>query len=78
MGLFGVAAFIYAALSGWALYLAVNVPAPHRDPKLVARLVVGLVATCVVGTALTWFGWRLARRADMSDPDDPRKPMMRF
>ncbi len=78
LGLFGVAAFVYAALSSWALYLALNVPAPHHDSQLVRLLLARMIIACVTGVALIWFGWRLACRADMSDPADPQKPIMRL
>jgi uncharacterized membrane protein len=73
---FGLAAWIYAALAGWALHLAASVPPAQRNSRLIAFLWVTVAVSFVVGALLLWLSWRLARVADMSNPDKP--PMVRF
>ena len=78
IGAFGLCAWIIAGLCGWALYLASRLPPERRDSHLVAMLWVGAASSIVVGSLLVWVGWRLAQRADMSDPFDPDRPKIRW
>jgi uncharacterized membrane protein len=78
VALFGFAALVYAALSGWALVLAIQVSNSQRNHSLIERLALNLAISLGIGVLLVWLGWRIARRADMSDPQDPKKPMIRF
>ena len=78
LGLCGLAAWIYAGFSAWGLYLALSVSPEHRDPRMIRFLWLSVAIGFIGGAALLSLGWRLALRVDMSDPDNPRKPMIRF
>ena len=78
VGLLGVGAWIYAGLCAWALHLASKLPAGQVDAHLVQHLWLKLVVGLVIGILLLRLGWRMAMAADMSDPKNPRRPMIRF
>jgi hypothetical protein len=76
--LFGVAAWIYAGFTLWAIHLAGLLPEGERDPALVVKLWGKFVVAFSLGVVLMRAGWRMALKADMSDPGNPQKPMLRF
>ncbi|MES2705040.1 MAG: hypothetical protein V4726_00410 [Verrucomicrobiota bacterium] len=80
LGFLGLLAWIYAGLCGRALYLAGNLPAAEavKNEALVRDLQVRGGVAFIVGALMVWVGWRLSLTADMSDPGNPRKPMLRF
>ena len=78
IALFGCGAYLYAGMCGYGLWLTFSLADRHQQAALIRSLVVHGVIAVVIGTALLLIGWKLALGADMSDPDNPRKPMIRF
>jgi hypothetical protein len=52
--------------------------AEERAPWLISSLWLKLCIASVLGILLLGVGWRMAMVADMSDPDNPRRPKIRF
>ncbi|MDB6135625.1 MAG: hypothetical protein JWM59_3868 [Verrucomicrobiales bacterium] len=80
LGLFGLFAWVYAGLCGRAIYLAGRLPAAEaaQEADTVKWLWIQGAAALVTGTVMLVCGWRLALRADMSDPENQRKALIRF
>lgn len=81
LGLFGLFAWVYAGLCGRAIYLAGGLPPAEaaQEADTVKWLWIQGTAALVTGAVMLVCGWRLALRADMSDPaDNQRKPLIRF
>ena len=80
LGFFGLLAWAYAGLCGGALYLAGKLPAAEaaKNEALVQELWIHGMVALTAGALLLWYGWRVSLRADMSDPGNRGKPMIRF
>ena len=78
VGLFGLLAYLYAGLCAFGVWQALPLQTQTPDwPSVRSLLVQGSVAV-VVGTVLLRVGWKMALKADMSNPNDPGKPVIRF
>ncbi|MDA7881550.1 hypothetical protein N9A94_04530 [Akkermansiaceae bacterium] len=78
LGLLGLASLIFGGICIWGLFVAVDVPPSKSDPELIMKLAFGSAIGVSLGIFIIRWGWRLAIRSDMSDPDDQDKPLMRF
>jgi hypothetical protein len=76
--LFGFAAWAYAGLCCVAIRLEHRLPVAKQDPHFVWSWGVHGALAFAAGAAMIWLGIRWAMKADMSDPDDPTKPKIRF
>jgi hypothetical protein len=78
---FGIIAWIYAGICFVAIHAASHLP-PAQDPKLRSHALSQLWASGIIaflaGAAMIWFGIRWAMASDMSDPDHPNKPKVRW
>ncbi len=78
LGLFGCACYLYAAMCGYGFWRVLSLPEIERQNSLVQSLGIRAVVAVIIGSVLLRIGWKMALVADMSDKDNPRKPMIRF
>lgn len=78
IGLVGIALVGYAIASGWVCYLTIQSAEIVKKGSLLRFYGISCGVSLVGGLWLLRLGWRWALEADMSDPDDPDKPVMRF
>ncbi len=78
IGMVGIAAILGGVLCIFGFFAALDAP-PDRPP-IIEAWKFGLAAflSIAFGLWIIRLGWRLALKADMTDPDDPNKPTMRF
>lgn len=77
IGLVGIALVGYAITSGWVCYLTVQSAEIVEKGSLLRFYGISCGVSLVGGLWLLRLGWRMALDSDMSDPDDPDKPIMR-
>ena len=78
IGLFGIALVGYAIFCGWIFY-RISSAAELTDKGGLLRFYGALcVVSLLLGLWLLRLGRRWALKSDVSDPDDPDKPVMRF
>ena len=78
IGLAGIALAGYAIASGWVCYLTVQSAEIVEKGSLLRFYGISCAVSLVGGLWLLRLGWSMALDSDMSDPDDPDKPIMRF
>ncbi len=78
IGLMGIALVGYAIVCGWVCYLSIQSTEIAEKGRLLRFYGISCGVSLVVGLWLLRLGWRWALKSDMSDPDDPDKPVMRF
>jgi|HubBroStandDraft_1064217.scaffolds.fasta_scaffold270363_3 hypothetical protein len=76
--LFGLAAWVYTGLCCVVIHMEHHLPVAKQDSHVIRTWEIHGVLSFVAGLLMLWFGLRWAVRADMSDPDDPTKPKVRF
>lgn len=78
IGLVGMALLGYAIACGWVCYQVIKSTELVEKGSLLRFYGISGVASLSGGLWLLRLGWRWALEADMSDPDDPGKPTLRF
>jgi hypothetical protein len=78
IGLFGCGALIYSIICGYGIWFAFTATDSDDHSTVILHLTIHGLIAILAGLVLIRTGWRLALRADMSDPDDPNRPKMRF
>jgi len=78
IGLVGVALVGYGIVCGWVCFLTVQSTEVVEKGTLLRFYGVSCAVSLVGGLWLLREGWRMALDSDMSDPDDPDKPSVRF
>jgi len=78
VGLLALASFIFSGIGIWGLIVAWNTPDKNRPEDLVTTLILIAIFGSLFGIILLWLGWKMALSAHMKDPDDRKKPMVRF
>ena len=78
IGLVGIALVFYAIVCGWVCYLGIQSTEVVEKWSLLRFYGISSGVSLVGGLWLLRLGWRWALKSDMSDPDDPDKPVMRF
>ncbi len=78
IGLVGIALDGYAIFCGWIFYLITQATNLTGKESLLRFYGTLCVVSLVAGLWLLRLGWGWALQSDMSVPDDPDKPVMRF
>ena len=78
LGLLGFALIGYALACGWVCYRAIQSTEIVQKGSLLRFYGISCGVSLVGGLWLLRLGWRMALDSDMSDPDDPDKPSLRF
>lgn len=78
IGLFGIALVGYGMVCGWICYLGTQSAEIVEKGSLLRFYGISCGVSLVGGLWLLRAGWRLALESDMSEPDDPDKPVMRL
>ena len=77
VGLFGVFSWVYTGLCFYILLNRESIEDPQEQAEMVQKFLTHAVISFFLGLGLLYAGYRLALRADMSDPGNPNKPILR-
>ena len=78
IGLVGIALVGYGVVCGWVCYLGIQSTEIVEKGSLLRFYGISCGVSLIGGLWLLRLGWRWALDSDMSDPDDPDKPSLRF
>lgn len=78
IGLVGVALVSYAIVCGWVCYSAMQSTEIVEKGSLLRFYGISCGVSLIGGLGLLRLGWRMALVSDMTDPDNPDKPSVRF
>lgn len=78
VGFFGLLALLLSGVCLRGYYLSGRMDDQGRAEELAGGLLTLGIGSAVVGFAILYFSWRLIKNCDMSSPNDPDRPKMRF
>jgi len=78
VGFFGLLSLLLSGFFWRAYYLAGKMDDQERAAELSGGLLTLGTGSAVVGLGIVYISWRMVQRCDMSSPNDPDKPKMRF
>lgn len=78
IALIGFLPIAFGVFCGWVLWKTFQLPAEDRSSEAMWELGAGSALGILLGLLMIYFGFKLALKADMTEPYSREKPTTRF